>query len=306
MNDIQIHKVSRNNKLLLEKYIIIKNIKAGSFGTVYLAIDGCQKQYAVKVESKAKQQRLLCEYKIYKNLHKNKNIIGVPKIYDMMETQDYNIMVMQLLGNDLESVFEQYNHHFELSTIFKLMIDILNIIESVHNANYIHRDIKPTNFMMDVNDLSKLYLVDYGLSKPYINENGNHISYKTGKSIVGTTRYCSIRTHLGIESSRRDDLEAIGYMILYFAKDGLLPWQGLKKIKGVDHFSAIGDCKICVSVEKLCQGLPKCFELYITYCKELQFHENPNYEYLRNLFINDAKKLNIKLQYEWINTKNIT
>jgi len=105
-----------------------------------------------------------------------------------------------------------------------LGIQMVRRIESFHSAKYIHRDIKPENFMIGNNENSNIvYLIDYGLSKKYIEKDGSHIKYMDKKGLVGTARYTSVNAHLGIEQSRRDDLISIGYLIVYFMK-GRLPW----------------------------------------------------------------------------------
>jgi len=130
-------------------------------------------------------------------------------------------------------------------------------IRIIHNNYHIHRDIKPDNFVMGINkDQKKLFLIDFGLSKKYKSQSkGTHIPFKTNKNITGTARYCSINTHDGIEQSRRDDLESIGYVLMYFLR-GVLPWQGLKVENNDDHYSAISQKKKSTSIEELCKGYP--------------------------------------------------
>ena len=130
-------------------------------------------------------------------------------------------------------------------------------IKVVHNNYHIHRDIKPDNFVMGINDYQKkVFLIDFGLSKKYKSQSkGTHIPFRTDKNITGTARYCSINTHNGFEQSRRDDLESIGYVLIYFLK-GILPWQGLKIEKNDDHYLAISEKKKSTTIEELCEGYP--------------------------------------------------
>jgi serine/threonine protein kinase len=286
-----------DNKFLSENYTIIDQIGKGTFGEVYLTKDINDNKYASKVEDKTKSKRLIYEFKIYSRLQK-KQVKCTPHAYELLETPKFNILVMDLLGNGLDMLFNKYKI-FKIESVFALAIALINLIESLHNAGFIHRDIKPNNFMFGTNDNKlKLYIMDFGLSKQYL-KHGKHISYKTDKSFIGTPRYTSINVHTGIEPSRRDDLESIGYMLIYFLR-GSLPWQGLKKKKKDDNRTElVGNAKLCTNINKLCSDMPTCFKDFIIYCRDLKFDETPDYEYLKNLFIDCAKKNNIEPKYEW-------
>jgi len=100
---------------------------------------------------------------------------------------------------------------------------LLTRLEILHNLKIIHRDIKPENMVIGLGKESKvIHLIDFGLSKYFANENGEHIIFQTKKGMIGTRRYASVNTHKGYSSSRRDDLESLGYVIIYFLK-GHLP-----------------------------------------------------------------------------------
>ncbi|QKF93832.1 serine/threonine-protein kinase [Fadolivirus algeromassiliense] len=289
---------------LLNDYIILEQIGSGSFGEVYLAQYKKGGYVAVKVEDRNKAQRVYNEYKIYRYLHKCDFNIGLPKIYDYLQSPYYNIMVMQLLGPNLEDLFNKYNRKFKLSTVFHLSEQLIFLLKQLHSAEYIHRDIKPNNFLIGRDkSINQIYMMDFGLSKKYI-INNKHIEFKDKRSLIGTARYASINMHMGFEPSRRDDLESVGYMLIYFLK-GILPWQGIKKQKGNEHIEAIGEVKICTSLDDLCKGIPECFKEYISYCRDLKFDEKPDYDYLLNLFKNGSKKLNIKPEFEWCNTNSL-
>lgn len=286
----------KQNIIFSDNYKLIKKLGSGSFGEVYLTEDKDRRLYASKIEEKIKKSRLKCEYNIYRKLN-CKNIVGIPKIYGYMETAEYNIMVMELLGPSLENIFQENDKQFEMSFICKLAIDIITIIEKFHSKGFIHRDIKPNNFLFNYGKkYEQIYLMDFGLSKQFIHD-GIHNDIKFERSLIGTARYASMNIHWGVEPSRRDDLESIGYLLVYFAK-GRLPWQGLK---GDDHktqIEKIGDKKLMVSTEKLCESLPKCFYLYLDYCKKLEYENKPDYEYLKNLFINFAMEKKYVLSFD--------
>jgi len=291
---------NKNTNLLSDNYVIIKKIGSGSFGEVYLAQRKDGLNVAAKVEDNFKTSRIMNEYKIYKYLINKGFIIGLPKVYEFIQTKDYNIMFMQLLGFSLEDKFNEYNKKFSLETVFMLCDQLLYLIEQLHKCGFIHRDIKPSNFMIGKDYLSnQVYIMDFGLSKKYIKDK-RHILFRDGRSLIGTARYASINMHMGIEPSRRDDLESIGYMFIYFLK-GSLPWQGLKKkLGGGDkNLELIGETKISTSIDILCKDLPSCFKEYLIYCRSLKFDENPDYNYLKNLFIKSKSDLKLTPKFQW-------
>jgi serine/threonine protein kinase len=294
------HKSNENKKSVVsDNYIFIKKIGSGSFGEVYLAEYTKGGYVAAKIEDRKKSPRIINEYKIYNYLHKKNFRIGLPKIYDFIQTPDYNMMFMQLLGPSLEDLFVKYKKKFKLETIFQLSLQFLELMEQLHRTNFIHRDIKPNNFLIGRDKhKAQIYMMDFGLSKKYL-VNGKHIEFRDNRSLIGTARYASRNMHMGIEPSRRDDLESVGYMLVYFIK-GKLPWQGLKREKGVNHLEVIGNCKMCTSIEKLCKGIPKCFTEYLEYCRSLKFDEEPDYTYIKNIFTQGYIKNKIKPKFEWI------
>ena len=287
------------NKKLLDDYLIIEQIGSGSFGEVYLAQYKKGGYVAVKVEERRKVQRVYNEYKIYNHLHEKDFNVGLPKIHDYLQSSDYNILVMQLLGPSLEDLFNKEYRKFKLPTVYLIATQLITLLEKLHNAGYIHRDIKPNNFLIGRDEnMGQIYMMDFGLLKKYI-ENGKHMKFRDKRSLIGTARYASVNMHMGFEPSRRDDLESVGYMLIYFLK-GVLPWQGIRKKKKIRQVELIGDSKTCTSLESLCADLPNCFREYIKYCRKLKFHENPDYEYLRNLFIKSSDSRQIKPEFEWI------
>jgi serine/threonine protein kinase len=150
---------------------------------------------------------------------------GFAKIYSFGQHQECNFMAMELMGPSLSDLFQFCGWRFSLKTTIMLAYQLIERFEQMHNRNFIHRDIKPDNFLMGLGDNSNLcHIVDMGLAKYFVDpQTKKHISHITGKSLTGTARYVSINSHNGEELSRRDDFEAIGYVLVYFYT-GSLPW----------------------------------------------------------------------------------
>ena len=284
----------------------------GSFGQIYKGINiKTKEEVAIKIESKnIETPQLIHESKILKALKDNE---GFPKVYLVTPLDDVLIMVMELLGDNLQKLLLNSQHKkFSLKTTLMLGLQILKRIKTLHENNYIHRDIKPENFTLGLKKYKNIiYMIDYGLTRKFCDSHKNHIPYKEGKHLTGTALYASIYTHKGIEQSRRDDLESLGYMMVYFCK-GELPWMNVKGKNKEVKYKKIMSKKIEMKPDILCQGLPDEFNQYFKYVRELQFTEEPNYEFLLGLFNNAMKKNNIKndFKFDWCqnnitNTQNI-
>ncbi len=286
------------DNILSNHYIITRKLGSGSFGEVFEALDKYNNKYALKIEEKnVKRAKLQQEYQIYRSL-KQVKLFNIPKLFQFIETTDYNILVIELLGSNLEEIFQQYNRRFDMNTILKLGYEIINIIQKFHQSGYVHCDIKPTNFLIHFDkNVSDIYIMDFGLSKLYINNN-SHIPISNITSIIGTPRYASINVHNGIHPSRRDDLESICYMLLYFAKTKL-PWQGIPNTQKHLMHQNISQIKLNTSVAELVKDLPKCFELYLLYVRKLKFNEEPNYNYLKQLFLTELKSTVCDINFIW-------
>jgi serine/threonine protein kinase len=288
------------------KYKIANKIGSGSFGVVYKGVNiRSNETVAIKIESLMGKSKLLKnEAKICRHLTPCTGISSV-RWYGI--DQDNSYAVFDLLGVSLDTYMERLKK-FSLKTTCNLGMQMITRLEYIHNKGILHRDIKPDNFLMGKEDTETLYVIDFGLSKNYV-ERGKHMKLKDKKKMTGTVRYASINIHDGIEPSRRDDLISVGYMLVYFIK-GFLPWQGLDAATKEEKYNKIGAVKRRTSIEELCKDLPMEIKVFIDYCYGLEFAENPNYNLLFKLLekvYNQEIKKDGNINLDWdIKSKLVT
>ena len=238
------------------------------------------------------------------------NLDGFPYAKSFITNDDLNIFVLELLGKSLGNIFDEYKK-FSIKTVCMIGIQILDRIEYMHiHKRFLHRDIKPENFLLGLENKSHIiYIIDFGLSGRLVEyTTRKHIKFITDKNPIGTIRYSSINNLKGYELSRRDDLEALGYMLIYFLR-GNLPWQGLNAKNEEEKLKKILEKKISTSAEELCKGFPNEFAEYINYTRNLEFEAKPDYKYLRGLFYTILERQNCSFDfwYDWVKEKpNIT
>ena len=318
-NDNKKSTLSNDQFIINGNYNLIKMLGFGAFGEIHLAYDTSLKVLrAIKFEiATHKNPQLKHEHSILEQLNKPDNnnpissdgILGIPKVYlfDRMENK-YNYMVMDFLGPSLSDLFQFKEKSFSIETVLMLGIQMLTRIEFIHEKGFIHRDIKPENFVIGLNERSNIvHIIDFGLSKRYKDKNtGQHIPYRENRHLVGTVRYASINAHLGIEQSRRDDIESIGYVLAYFYL-GRLPWQS-KMDKGKPPVNKIMEKKLITPPEILCKKMPMEFSYYFHYCKNLKFEDRPDYTTLKCFFADLlASRINIEDEFifDWFDDGNV-
>ncbi len=295
-------KSSIENKIYFSKYKIDSKIGQGSFGKIYSAHNiNNGELYALKLEKRNGAGRSLLETETYILCYLKGE--GIPYIKSYGFSGDFNILVMELLGKSLETLFQENNCKFSLKTACMLADQMIIRLEYIHKKYILHRDIKPDNFTIGRGKQSHIvYLIDFGLSKKYRSSKGvhEHIKFSENKRLIGTARYASINALKGCEQGRRDDMEALGYVLMYFLR-GNLPWHGLKLKKGDEKYKKIYETKKNTTPEELCVGYPKQFCEYIKYTRNLSFEQEPDYNYLKKLIYNvmDKYELSLDYVYDW-------
>lgn len=272
----------------VHNYILLEKIGEGSFGIICAGIHkDTRDRVAIKLEKadNINFSQLLHEARLYQRLQ------WTPKVHWYGTVDTYNIMVMDLMGPSLEDLFQFCHKKFSVKTVLMLAKDMLAQVGMFHAHRYLHRDIKPNNFVMGLNkNTNRVHLIDFGLSKRYMDPNTQqHIDFKTGKNLTGTARYASMQAHDGCEQSRRDDLESLGYVWMYFLR-GALPWQGMRGATKAERYQNIKKQKKLISDEELCKGFPHEFLMYFCYIRKLEFNSTPDYKYLHTLFVNAYRR----------------
>ena len=288
---------------IVPNFIMKKNkLGHGSFGDVYLGKNTkTGEKVAIKVEAPGRKKILKHEYGVYQDLEGLPHGPHIPKIYYFGKNNGKTIMIMEFLQASLDKLHVKCDKVFSLKTTLMIGIQIFDLLKKLHDANYIHRDIKPDNFLLGNDDKTRIFIIDFGLTKKFKNGNNVHVKWVDGKSLVGTARYASINCHVGIELSRRDDLESLFYMLVYFFK-GELPWQGIEAETREEKYRLIGEKKQSIPPVDLCAGMPSCFTTALTYITHLGFKDKPDYAYIRKLLTDAFRQLGYAYdcKYDWV------
>ena len=272
----------------------------GGFGQIYLGHDLLNgAPLAVKVEAiDTHSSKLKSEAKILNLLQGG---TGIPALYAYIEEKKCKLILMELLGKNINTLFKICKKVFSLKTVLTLSYQMINRIEYIHSKYIIHRDIKPENFLLGKAKQKTIYLIDYGCSKLYMNaKKHEHIPFKEGiQNIIGTERYCSIYTHLGKEQSRRDDIESFVYVMIYLLK-GKLPWMGIRAKTKREKVDKIKEKKLTVTCKELCDDYEEVWEL-LNYAREMRYEEEPDYKMIKNTILEMLDQRDIKVDnvFEW-------
>ena len=290
-------------------YIVGQFLYGGSFGRIHRCKDDkTGKEVAVKLEAMAsKQPQLPLEYNFYKLLG---NHPSIPTIYafDAVGNRELNsgwhAMVMDMLGPSLKELHDRCGNKFTLQTTVQVAVQMIALFEHFHSKQLVYRDMKPDNFLVGLpktDTYNVIHVIDLGLCKQYIDEDGAHIKMAKGKMWTGTVRYMSINNHLNCEQSRRDDMEALGYMLVYLFK-GQLPWQGVNIENLADRYREIGFIKRKTKYSELCSQMPTEFAKYMIMVRNLDFEEEPNYKVYSDMFRGLLVAMEVDIQkgiYDW-------
>ncbi|KAI3379506.1 hypothetical protein SNEBB_009206 [Seison nebaliae] len=296
------------------RFKLERHIASGTFGDVYLCrdLEPAQDPYevgkvverccAIKVEKESSNYRQLqVERKILSTLKGN---LGIPKIFYFGNIEGNDYLTMELLGPSVEDLFNFCFRKFTLKTVLLLFEQMLCRVQLLHDAEYVHRDLKPDNFLMGINSkYCKVYLIDFGLSKKYcdIRLGLAHVPNRSRGVLLGTPRYISLTTHRGTDHARRDDFESLIYVLIYLLK-GELPWQGIAANTKNQRYQKIAELKASYPPDVLCKSLPVEFTILSNYVRHLGFMQRPDYNYVRYIFrhLFNINQYSYDGQFDWL------
>jgi len=291
---------------------LIKSLGKGKFSEVFHAVDlHSKEEVALKYQAKSvfqsSKSMLHKEHLILDNL---KNVDGVPNKKLFLELQSHDLLILPVYKETLKDLYDRLGK-FSLKTVIVIAIELIDILEQIHEQNIVHLDLKPENIMIGTSDKTgkQLCIIDYGLAQPYYDaQKKKHIPFTQTSTFTGSYSYASLNSHLGYELSRRDDFESLGYVLIYFLK-GSLPWQFMTHESCEDRMKKGKKLKKEISIEILCNGVPEKFKEFFKYVRQLKFDEKPDYKFLKGLFLemkkeNGIEDLESEEIHQWIEEEN--
>ena len=291
------------NNIIFRKFKILKIIEKGNYSKVFLGNNLINNKF-VALKFQEKKQLPECLEKEAYYLFQLKGI-GIPKILSYGHYGKYNVLIEELLGKSLEQLFKENQKESKIIKLKDMLmtgIQILDRLKFIHSKCILHLDIKPNNFLVGNPDSSIIYLIDFGFAKKYrSSRTGKHVHFSKNSYFSGNLKYSSTNTMKGIEPSRRDDLESLGYMLIYLYNHDL-PWDTMVAKNKYELAKKIYDLKNIIPIKILCKNLPIEIQKYMKYVKSLKFEEEPNYNYLTQLLEKSLQKINKvnDLNFSWI------
>lgn len=276
---------------IIGDFALTCQIGEGAYGRIYVAAQmGSRRRVALKFATNEESKSSLeNEHSIYSVISGNPGFANLVGFY---QTSNGPMMAIDLLGNNIDKIFRHHNLKFTLKTVLMLADQMILRIQTLHNMGIIHRDIKPSNFTVGLDEnRNTIYLIDFGMAEYYEDPvTHNHRENRLRRRIHGTTAFASLNSHRGMELSRRDDIESLAYVLIYFMR-GSLPW-----IRTSEHTY---EKKCSTSSKQLCDGLPDEFEMFLNYSRCLEFDEEPDYDMYRKMFKDLFLKEGLKNDYKF-------
>ena len=277
------HEDEMINQIIFKKFEIKKKLGKSSTIDIYEGVSlEDNKPVLIKIEPKT-SEKLYLETEAY-NLYTFKGF-GIPELIKLGKKNNNLILIESKKGRSLYDLFMENNRKFSLNEICLIGIQCIERLKFIHSKNYIHRNIKPENFVIGLEDPHVIYIQNFYLCEKYRSSKTNlHAKFKYTKEIVGTERYGSINALRGLRQGRRDDLESLCYMLIYFFL-GKLPWQGISADSDTEKHEKLLKEKKSFKIENYKQ-IPKDFYTLFNYVKNLKFEEEPKYSLMIKLLQN--------------------
>jgi len=297
---------SSDEVLLVGRFRRGSKIGTGSFGDVYVGHDIINKTPVAIKQELRESKTFNREIEIVRHLQLMDSKMSIPKLYfDGTQHSTYKprFFVMELLGQNLSDLHKMCGGTFTCPTVCLIAREIITRFEEIHEQGVVHRDVKPQNFLISRTAGDKtVFICDFGLSGRYVDGNGSHILFQTGLKPIGTARYASMRVHRGYERSRRDDFEALAYVLIYLI-NGRLPWQGLKLKDRQHKWKVILAKKKEATLDELCQNCPVVLNDFVVHCRAMRFNQRPKYAYWRKRFMDTFREMTDvpeeDFRYDW-------